>query len=303
MNIAKHSGARWALLTWSLYIVAPWVHADEGLAIVAEEAPAAVAEAPIAVGGFALQAVAAPVAAANNEDAQLEPFLQQYRPVLQAELSFANRVCTFTAEQKTSIIADAKQELKDVVRKLVKNNNQPQGIRIFWAGNVARAAQPNNAAGASFDKVAATIVKKHVSPEQFAAYEAEAQKRRDFSQQTVIDYIVAKIDDRLRLSPDQREAISKDLLKRWADDWAPSPAGLLQLDEYVPSVPSEAIVPHLDKAQKKVWTTVQTVSVQGFMGGGWENVVAGGQNTWDIDLSDQPAQPVPQPVMPAPAVY
>jgi hypothetical protein len=283
-------------MAWRLCAVASWVHADGDLVLT----PAAVAEAPIAVGGFALQPLVDP-AAANNEDAQLEPFLQQYRPVLQAELSFANHVCMFNDEQKTAIIADAKQGLKELVRKLVKNQNQPQGIRIFWAGNVARAVQPNNAAGASFDKVAATVVKKHVSPEQFAAYEAEAQKRRDFNQQTVIDYIVAKIDDRLRLSPDQREAISKDLLKRWADDWAPSPAGLLELDEYVPSIPAEAVIPHLDKAQKKVWTTVQMVSVRGFMGGGWENIVAGGQNAWDIDLSDQPAQPAVQQFMPVPA--
>jgi len=213
---------------------------------------------------------------------QLEPFLAQFRPVLRTELSLANRVCKFTDEQRTAAIAAGKAWLHDFVRDYVKNQGQAaQGV-VFLGGMRRNAnADPRR----SIEEGVAAAVKKIVTAEQYAAYEAELAHRRDFYKQAAVENLVAMIDQRLLLSAKQRKAIAKSLTSNWDDVWAPQIESLTHMGNYLPAIPDERVTPHLSDQQITLWQGIQKVSFGHHFAANvqW---IDGGQIIDDIDLDE-----------------
>jgi hypothetical protein len=259
-----------------------------GAAVVLATAIAACARADEAV--LVLQANVAAInpgdvqaAVQADDDPRLAALRNQYQPLLKVELSFANRVCQWTAEQRKTAIEAANAWLREFARDNAKNQQAFQGGFVVFAGNgpfggVAAAPDPP-------EKGLREKLRDAMTEEQKAKYEAEKAKRENFQAEAQIDSVIAIMDQRLNLSPDQRRALQRSLRKNWKQDWAPPLQMFIQMSEYMPAVPDEFVVPHLTPEQRVQWQGMQKLSARGivFGGGAFGNP---SQTIDDIDLNE-----------------
>jgi hypothetical protein len=231
-------------------------------------------------------APAAVIAEAGDDDPQVAAIRSQFEPMLKAELSFANRVCRWSDEQRVKAIAAARAWLQEFAREYAKNNGRAQAqMMVFVAGNGGGGFAAGGNQDESVEKKVARAVCESMTDEQRTAYAAEAEKRHEFRKQAAIENLVAQLDQRLELTSTQREKLTESLSSRWKDDWAPPLEIFVQMANYIPAVPDEAVLPHLTAEQKALWQTVQRISVRGVQFGGG---VFGGGNEMidDIDLNE-----------------
>lgn len=216
-----------------------------------------------------------------DEDAQLAPLRAQYGPLLKAELSFANRVCEFSNEQRRQAIAAGVKWLTEFARaQLVGNQIQRGGLFAFFGAQPQRPADPVVTAESQI----ADIVRSVLTDEQKQQYESQLAQRSSFQRQAVIDNVIAKMDEHMDLSVEQRAKLTKTLLARWDENWAPPLDSFVHMGEYMPSIPDEYVAPHLSDEQKQIWNGLQKIS---FGRENFENMdVFGGVGLDDIDLTD-----------------
>ncbi len=215
-------------------------------------------------------------------EAELAPHLALFRPLLKMELSFANRVCKLTDEQRTAAIADSKVWLLGYARDYAKQQGQPQNVGAWMAApRGARNANANPLR--SIEEGVVVTVKKHLKPEQAAQYDAELAKRREFHQQAAAENLVAAIDEKLFLSADQRQKITNDLNEHWDDSWGVQLENLVHMGNYLPQVPDKHVVQHLNADQRSVWNGIQKVHFGPSFGN--EQNWIGGQAIDDINLN------------------
>ena len=230
---------------------------------------------------IAVEAAAAPA----DAELQLEPYLAQYRPVVKTELSFANRVCKFTPEQRTAVIADAKTWLKEYATKQAKG--QPAQNAGMWM-QLGGLARQDSSPRRSLEDGVAEVVKKHISDEQQETYEKEFNERRAFHVATVVENLVAVIDEKLYLSEEQREKMTADLKENWDDSWGLQLHHFTHMSNYLPNMPADRVVKHLNKEQTARWNSIQKVSFGNDLN--QEQQWVGGQAIDDIDLGEEPVQ-------------
>jgi hypothetical protein len=266
-----------AAIAACLSSIAPLALADDADAVVLQDVQALIA----------VEAAAAPA----DANLQLEPYLAQYRPVVKTELSFANRVCKFTPEQRAAVIDDAKTWLKEYAAKQAKG--QPAQNAGMWMQLGGVRAQHDASPRRSLEDGVAEVVKKHVTEEQKAAYEKEFNERREFHVATVVENLVAVIDEKLYLSQEQREQMTADLKENWDDSWGLQLQHFTYMSNYLPNMPADRVVKHLNKEQTARWNGIQKVSFGQDLN--QEHQWVGGQTIDDIDLGEEPQ---PQPAVP-----
>lgn len=187
-----------------------------------------------------IRAMAAPAA---NVAALEQQFTQQVRPVLHAELLFLRSVCDLTFEQRRALSKESDQVLKDAVTPYVEAQQQ------MMRGVAAQYPDTRKVLQQSLEKA----VKKHLSPEQATRYHAELEKRATEWKDAGVRLLVAKMDENLVLSSDQREKISKSLFEHWNDSWTQVVEMLQQNDQVFPMIPNQHVAPYLNASQKRVW--------------------------------------------------
>jgi hypothetical protein len=288
--------------------VAPAVVAGD--VVILEGAPmAAAVEAPVAINpadaqpapaAQAAPAVAAPprrvvapmrirvrggqvlVAAPPDNDAQLAAIRNQFQPLLASELSFANRVCQWTAEERVAAIAAAQEWLTSFAAEYAKNNGARNRGFMIMAGNMVMPQGENNLDAEG--KLAEALQEK-MTDEHRAAYVAERAERVAFRRDATIENIVSQMDQRLGLTADQRRSISKSLRDKWSDDWSPPLELFVQMSEYAPAFPDELVMQFLNPAQTQQWQRVQRISARGVNFGG--GMLGGNvQPINDVDLNE-----------------
>lgn len=252
------------------------LHADE-------DAQAVQQQAVVAVDVAIAAQFPAPAAAAGDadEDARLAPLRAQYEPLLKSELSFANRICGWSDEQRRGAIKDGVAWLTEFARQQLADENPVRAGLLAFVG-LARPRQPADPTTDAQQQVAELIV-KHLTDEQKALYQAEHDKREAFRKRAVIENLLAKLDERLDLTAEQRRKLSKTLEARWSEDWAPELEVFVHMGEYVPQIPNEYVLPHLTAEQMKLWNGLQKVSFGRGVNFG-QNLFPGGVD--DIDLSE-----------------
>jgi hypothetical protein len=236
----------------------------------------------VAIGGAVyaeLVAVPAPAAAVPGAVPGIEQQLRaQLEPMLKVELSFANRACKFTDDQRRRVITNSNDWLTTFCNVYAKQGGQ-QFIQGGWIGGGQR---PVSEPRASIEKNVARIVKAEVPREQADLYAAECKKRSEFSLQTSIDLLVTRIDHELILSPEQREKISQSLAENWNQSWAPQIEVFMHGMDVWPNVPDRFIRPHLSATQQVAWSKLNKHSGNVFFGGMGNE----GQVIDDIDLKE-----------------
>jgi hypothetical protein len=252
--------------------------ADDDAAL-AQEAAAVTVAIDVAFPAAAVEAPGGEV----DEDARLAPIRAQYEPLLKSGLSFANRVCGFSDEQRQQAIAAGVKWLDEFARgQVAGNQNQRGGLLVFWA-----AAQPQRPADpvVAAESQIADVVRSVLTDDQKREYESQLAQRAAFGRQAIIDNLIAKMDEHMDLSVEQREKLTKTLLARWDENWAPPLETFVQMSQYMPAIPDEFVTPHLSDEQKRIWSGLQKVSF-GRENFGMMDVFGGGAVIDDIILKD-----------------
>jgi hypothetical protein len=194
--------------------------------------------------------------------ANLENLVQQYmrqaRPLVRAELIFVRKVCGLDVEQFRRIHQDTEAAFKDVITKVVEAQQQ---ARVRVPGKIQRAQAPD-AIGLLRGRLAA-VMKNGLTPEQFARYEVEVEKRDAFQKESAVRFLVDAIDREVYLSDDQRPKLTESLLAHWDPSWNSSLEYVLYGNRFFPAGVEPYVTPYLDLTQKKLWAGVQRVGAVG----------------------------------------
>lgn len=261
------------------------VDPDDAAPLPAVEAPAPVAVPAPAIrlraGGIRIR-MAAPAAEAEVDDVRLAAIRVQFQPLLSTELSFANRVCEWTDAERVAAIKAGRAWLADFAQDYAKNNGGGNRGMMIMAGNMV---MPRGDAQLDPEQRLSEALERGMTDQHRTAYQAERDKRDAFRTDAIIDNIVAKMDQMLELTPEQRRSIGDSLRDKWSDEWAPALELFVQMSEYAPAFPDEIVVPFLTPPQFEQWQRVQRISARrvNFGGGVFGNNV---QPINDIDLNE-----------------
>lgn len=191
------------------------------------------------------------VGGAANLNPMIQQFAQQLRPILRSEYHLIVAVCKPSAEQRRKIAREGEQALLDTSKKFAELQQNP---RIMFVNN-QRATTPNPRK--MIEEAMSKSVKAHLSAEQFAAYQKEAEKRDANRKAVTIRNLIAKFDQDLVLTAEQRDKIANSLDSNWNSDWCPSVEMFTVFGQFVPFIPDQFMLPFLDAKQKSVWQGTQ----------------------------------------------
>jgi hypothetical protein len=190
----------------------------------------------------------APVLAANPA----QQVLAQLRPRIQVELIFVKRVCAPNSDQL--------RQLKEGLEKYVRDSTDDfEELRQGRGGRQESASVP---AARRLQEKLAVLIQSDLSREKADRYRDELRKRDADEHAMCACALVAFLDRELLLSAKQRESLNAALAAKWDDSWCQTiEMGIMQGQQYVPSVPDELIEPHLNAAQTDLWESMQKVGL------------------------------------------
>jgi hypothetical protein len=236
---------------------------------------------PVAVPMPIMMPPAPAVVQMQNRDAMVQQWAQQFepqiRPLLRVEYRFMRTVCTPTKEQRLPIVHQSEAWLKAAARQYAEW--QMNGQRV--AGRPA----PSPDFRTLLVEQLARSVKEHLTPEQFQRYRKELDARTDDEKQVGLQNLLARLDQSLMLSADQRDRIAASLSKGWDEEWSQHLQIFRIADQYMPSIPGERVVPFLDPTQKEIWSGLQKIGHVNF---GISNVGNNDAGPLDEDWPDEP---------------
>ena len=129
-------------------------------------------------------------------------------------------------------------------------------------------------------------VRATLSPEQAARYQKEIGERTAARQRVVLLNLVAKFDQLLILTPEQRVKLGDILKNNWDEAW--NQTQLLTLGiQYLPQVPEVKVLPLLTENQKNVWRTVTTRNIRFGFNPGIVQEIAIEDEVWDDERPQQ----------------
>jgi hypothetical protein len=239
---------------------------------------------------------AVPDAAAQNAiQQQMKNLLE---PILKTELSFAARAMSLKGDDRRKLAADGKawfeKFLVDFVQKQDPNQQQMlmQGLQGVWFGNQQQRPQsPREAMRIGIAK----LVRDTYPKEKAAAYADECRKRDEFARQTSVDNLVERIDEKVKLSPDQWKKLAKSLSDHWDKNRDPQLEAFAINGSMWPGAPDQWVLPELSPAQQAVLRRVNTNSGQMFINGGIFGQMFGGQVEAFDDIDDEATFEIDKP--------
>jgi hypothetical protein len=219
--------------------------------------------------------------------ALMQQLESQYESMLQTELHLAFLVGQFPKAQREAIGGEVRNGFRALVRKLAEdrlpkpaNVQRGRGVGgvIGIAGQPARAVQrvvvngvaqnvvlgPDNvwqAVPASQSDIPSQIeqlisdaMAEHASPETVEQFKQEREKRTARLKQVIISSIVTGLDEKLLLSPSQREEVTSLIDKHWN---SPNPQLLDQFtypndNGWLP-IADNLVMSILTPSQRRVW--------------------------------------------------
>jgi len=228
----------------------------EDAAVADEARPAVEAQIEEDAGSLIDVLVGALAEDADPNVANLErQFLPQFQPLLKPELAFIRRVCHLNKEQHDQIAKSADQRLRVAVKEYaIAQNNMRQGRGRFRAQSMPDPRK-------LVQQQLAKLVKQRLSTEQAEAYQQECDKRNAQRKRAAVLGLVAKLDEELVLTVEQREKLIESLTSNWQDAWVQSLQILIHNTQYLPHIPDQHVVPFLNETQKAVWRGAQKQSM------------------------------------------
>ena len=205
--------------------------------------------------------------AAANLDPLVQQFAQQLRPILRAEYHLIVSICKPSQEERRQLAHEGEKALMETAKKFAELQQNP---RVMFVNN-RRNTSPNPRK--MIQEAMSNSAKAHLTVVQFALYQLEVEKRDANRKVVTIRNLVAKFDQDLVLTAQQRDKITESLTSNWNDDWCPSVEMFTVFNQFVPFIPDQFMMPFLNPMQKRVWEGTQKQQsfnfwgVYGFVGG------------------------------------
>ncbi len=114
---------------------------------------------------------------------------------------------------------------------------------------------------ARYETMSDEVYRSVLRPEQFSAIIREKEAKREFLLQTMVQCILIRLDQRLRLSEAQISNLREPLTK-WCEPNLNSFDRLVDLPNYMPQIPAETIAPYLSKTQLQIWQQLPQLEAQ-----------------------------------------
>jgi hypothetical protein len=194
----------------------------------------------------------APAANAPLNDADFKQFETQFGKrfwmVSKGELHFLRQVCQPTRQQFEKAAAAVEPDVMTAMRKCAAIWNEQR--RGQW-----RADPEYPDAHKIITAGLARAVKANIGPEQAERYQKELSLREAARKRAIVEGILVRMDNRLVLSPEQRDKLREVLLGNWNSNWN-SMQMFNQGDWYFPIMPEAKILAILTKSQKAIWNGV-----------------------------------------------
>ena len=240
-------------------------------------------------------AVAMPAGAVVDLDPLVQQFLPQFRQLTKIETHLVQRICKLSKDQRKAIEKESDKIAKAASKKYAEF--QQKMMQGQWIGGEAYP-DPRNILQDCF----APFLKTCLTAEQSTRYRAELERRKEDRKQVTIRNLVAKLDEDLVLTAEQRQKLVDSLSKNWDNAWAQS----LEMFQYnnndsFPNVPDQFVTPFLNKTQTLVWQGI-TKNNNTFWGGFGMNVMIdddGGLVEVEVGEDVDLAMPVAVPALPA----
>jgi hypothetical protein len=224
--------------------------------------------------GIAAKAIEAKPAAARkalvnvraaNLDNLIANLINQGRPAMRAELIFVREICRLEKEPFRLIAQDAELALKRVATTLAES--QQQGRMPVQAPKGQTPRSRNLDGLAVLREELESLMKKHLTSDQFAEYQTEVEKRNASRKQAAIHYLVNAMDQDLCLSDEQRIKLTESLSSRWEESWSTVLEDQLFGNRFQPIAIDPLVIPYLNATQRKLWQGTQKVGgIRGFFG-------------------------------------
>jgi hypothetical protein len=189
------------------------------------------------------------IQAAAVLDAQAAQFVQQFRPVFRTEYYFIRGTCDLTPDQRRQLAELGEQAVQATARQFAEA--QQKMMRGGWRPGV----KPPDAQKLLEQELIKSIA-SFLTPEQQYRYKEEIEKRAASRRQVAVDNIVARIDQDLVLTTDQRGKLAAALLARWDDSWVQSLDMLMNVENFFPSIPDDVVAPILSESQRDAWRRI-----------------------------------------------
>ncbi len=213
-----------------------------------------------AFGGLAFQAVDQAIDQAVDEKKAEDQYLETIR---KKEKKFLSKVCELSPEQNDKLNGlgdDLKLEaLKNKRGRAVMGEAFPVQV-----GNVALAL--NRSTISEFRRGLREKFKEVLTAEQKAKYQSEIDAKDEFTRQACAECLVAIIDERVALEPDQFKPLA-DSLKSWDGGVDMQLDYFLQSSttNYRPQIPDKFYKKLLTPDQLKVFEAASVIHVGGHM--------------------------------------
>ncbi len=223
----------------------------------------------------------------NGQAMRANQARKQLRSLYKVELAYANRICDMSPQQREQVAVAAVESIDVFMKKLSKKKNRRAQGGGFIAGQAALSVDQLATVQAEIKK----LVDTNLRPEQAARYLDEITKRDKRFQQATVQFFVARIDEKLRLTEEQRTKLQKALEDNWRDQYGQTVEVLMINPQFVPQVSSGSLMAILDDYQKDVWRTLQRIGPQhaGIFGRGRVNEIVD-----DFELPEDEANAEPE---------
>jgi hypothetical protein len=179
-----------------------------------------------------------------------DPFEQQFKrqfgSVMKAELFFLNSTCQTTAEQRQPLKIASDTALSKVVKRFVDIQKKMNNGGFDW-----NTPSPDPRRHMQDELV--IVAKQNLFAEQVALYEAEIAKRVENRRRTSILNVVARLDDELILTAEQRTKLTAELTRRWKAADQQQMEIFVQGEHYFPNIPEQFVTGALNDRQKEIW--------------------------------------------------
>ncbi len=226
--------------------------------------------------------------AAVNANANLNPMIQQFtqqgRPMMRSEVLLVHSLFHLKKEQLRVLVKGAEAGLEKVAKEMAEYQ-QGGMARVAVRGQAARNPDWAN----KLQETIAVEFKKQLTPDQFAQYQSEVDKRSAERKEFGLRFLVDAIDRELLLSPKQRDQLLATLGPKWEGGWAMYLEYIMYGNQFFPQEVDRLVTPVLDNTQKKVWQGAQKVS--GFWGFGGMWGFQNGEDPLQKLLADEEEQP------------
>jgi len=212
-------------------------------------------------------------------------FTQQLRPLLQSELQLIRQACDLPQDKRPPIKAAGEATIKIWATAMAEMSvgGRVRGDVVNFVGrNLLQDPRKG------LREALAQAVKKEATAEQSAKYSELVKQQAAMRKQAAIGTVVSLLDDQLFLTHDQREKITLSITQGWQDNWE----NWLQINQYggqyLPTMPADKVVPHLNEKQKQIFTTIPKVGLENNWNFGHQ-VRAQADDWWGADPPADPA--------------